>query len=30
VYRSLMATIQQEAQEALSETIRIRREVEGI
>lgn len=30
VYRSLMATIQQEAQEALTEAIHIKREVEGI
>ena len=30
VYRSMMAAIQQEAQQALNEAIYIRREVEGI
>lgn len=30
VYRSLMAVVQNEAQEALTEAIQIRREVEGI
>ncbi len=30
VYRSMMGAIQQEAQDALSEAIHIRREVEGI